>query len=241
MLGKQVERRAIAEEIGFVVEQSLDHLVRERRLLAHHEDGDELVERCDPALAKQAPQAQSRCASAGSSSAVGRSAPRAAPPGCDWNCRLPAWSPPACATRSAAPICPAASPRMRGRLRGSRGACPTPRSWLRPGRALRRRRRRRAPPLPRRRGPFRSGRRRAPGFRKARPATPASDRPRACTRLTTAPGPGARRASLPSAVDRQVRVARGDEDPVGNAAPCRPRQPPPRDWPQRRAGARTRS
>ena len=52
-LAHLVERRAVAEEIGLVVEQRLDHALRQRRLLAHDEDGDELVERHDPALAQQ--------------------------------------------------------------------------------------------------------------------------------------------------------------------------------------------
>ena len=48
-----VERRAVAEEIGFVVEQRLDDHLRQARLLTHDQDGDELVERGDPALAQQ--------------------------------------------------------------------------------------------------------------------------------------------------------------------------------------------
>ena len=50
---QQVERLAVAEEIGFVVEQRLDDLVGERRLAAHDEDGDQFVERRDAALAEQ--------------------------------------------------------------------------------------------------------------------------------------------------------------------------------------------
>ena len=50
---EQVERRPVAEEIGFVVEQRFDHLLRQARLGAHDENGDELVERGDLALAHQ--------------------------------------------------------------------------------------------------------------------------------------------------------------------------------------------
>ena len=50
---EHVERRAVAEEVGFVVEQRLDDLLRQARLLAHDEDGDELVQRADAALAHQ--------------------------------------------------------------------------------------------------------------------------------------------------------------------------------------------
>ena len=50
---EQVERRAVAEEIGLVVEQCFDDLLRQARLLAHDEDGDELVERGDAALAHE--------------------------------------------------------------------------------------------------------------------------------------------------------------------------------------------
>ena len=50
---EQVERRAVAEEIGFVVEQRFDDHLRQARLLAHDEDGDQLVERADRAFAQQ--------------------------------------------------------------------------------------------------------------------------------------------------------------------------------------------
>jgi hypothetical protein len=51
--GQQVERRPVAEEIGFVVQKRLDDLVRKGWLLAHHQDRDQLVEGRDSALAKQ--------------------------------------------------------------------------------------------------------------------------------------------------------------------------------------------
>jgi hypothetical protein len=50
---QEIERGAVAEEIGFVVEQRLDHLLGQARLLAHHEDRDQLVERGDSAFAQQ--------------------------------------------------------------------------------------------------------------------------------------------------------------------------------------------
>src|SRR5687768_5905295 len=50
---EQVERSAVAEEIGFVVEQGLDHLLRQAGLLSHDEDGDQLVEAGNAALAQQ--------------------------------------------------------------------------------------------------------------------------------------------------------------------------------------------
>src|SRR5215210_2620865 len=50
---EQVERRAVAEEIGLVVEQSLDHLLRQARLLSHDQDGNQLVEAGYAALAQQ--------------------------------------------------------------------------------------------------------------------------------------------------------------------------------------------
>src|SRR6185312_5646438 len=50
---QHVERRAIAEEIGFVVEERFDDLFRQARLLAHDEDGDEFIEGRDSPLAQQ--------------------------------------------------------------------------------------------------------------------------------------------------------------------------------------------
>src|SRR6478672_82872 len=50
---EHVERAAVAEEISLVVEQSLDHLLRQAWFLTHDENGDELVERGDPPLAEQ--------------------------------------------------------------------------------------------------------------------------------------------------------------------------------------------
>ena len=93
-LRQQVERRAVAEEIGFVVEQRLDHLARQARLPAHDEDGDQLVERGDAALAQQRRQARSRSASGGSSSVAGRCALRAGRRGSGSSCRLLARAPP---------------------------------------------------------------------------------------------------------------------------------------------------
>ena len=49
----KIERRPVAEEIGLVVEQSFDHLLRQIRLLAHDQDGDQLVQCTDSALTKQ--------------------------------------------------------------------------------------------------------------------------------------------------------------------------------------------
>ena len=62
---EQVERRAVAEEIGFVVEQGFDHLLRQTWLLTHDQDGDQLVERGDGAFTHAAPIARSRSANAG--------------------------------------------------------------------------------------------------------------------------------------------------------------------------------
>src|SRR5213075_2647626 len=53
---EKIERRPVAEEIGFVVEQRLDDLLRQARLLTHDKNGDQLVESRDPALAQERAQ-----------------------------------------------------------------------------------------------------------------------------------------------------------------------------------------
>ena len=53
---QQVKRRAVAEEIGFVVQQRFDDLLRQARLLAHDENSDQLIERGNPTLAHQGGQ-----------------------------------------------------------------------------------------------------------------------------------------------------------------------------------------
>ena len=63
---KHVERRAIAEEVGLVVEQSFDDHLRQARLLAHDENGDEFVERRQCRAREAVRKALSRSASAGS-------------------------------------------------------------------------------------------------------------------------------------------------------------------------------
>ena len=85
---EQVERRTIAEEIGFVVEQGFDDHLRQARLLAHDEDGDEFVDRPDRLARAASSKALSRSATGGSSSVAGRCAPRAGRRGFAWNCRL---------------------------------------------------------------------------------------------------------------------------------------------------------
>src|SRR6185369_1170088 len=50
---QQIERRAVAEEIGFVVQQGLHDLLGQARFAAHDEDGDQLVEGRDSALPEQ--------------------------------------------------------------------------------------------------------------------------------------------------------------------------------------------
>src|SRR4051812_31526054 len=50
---KEVERRAVAEEIGFVIEQGFDDALRQAGLLSHDEDRNQLVERRDSALAQE--------------------------------------------------------------------------------------------------------------------------------------------------------------------------------------------
>src|SRR4051812_45773835 len=47
---KHVERRPVAEEIGFVIEQSLDNLLRQARLPSHDKNRNQLVECRDPPL-----------------------------------------------------------------------------------------------------------------------------------------------------------------------------------------------
>src|SRR3546814_10134715 len=49
----QVERGAVAVEIGFIVEQRIDHLFGETGFPAGDEGGDELVQRADGALSHQ--------------------------------------------------------------------------------------------------------------------------------------------------------------------------------------------
>ena len=51
--GEQLERIAVAEEIGLVIEQRLDHLGRKRRFAAHDQHRNQLIERLQPALAHQ--------------------------------------------------------------------------------------------------------------------------------------------------------------------------------------------
>src|SRR5574338_745057 len=50
---EQVERRRVAEEIGLVVEQGFDHLLRQARLLPHDTDGDQLIQGRDAACPHQ--------------------------------------------------------------------------------------------------------------------------------------------------------------------------------------------
>src|SRR5512139_2868235 len=50
---EQIEGRPITEEISLVVEQSLDHLIDQRRLPTGHERGDQLIQRRDPAIPHQ--------------------------------------------------------------------------------------------------------------------------------------------------------------------------------------------
>src|SRR5947209_16453857 len=50
---KHVERSTVAEEIGFVIEQCLDHFLGQARLLSHDEDRDEFIERGNAAFAQE--------------------------------------------------------------------------------------------------------------------------------------------------------------------------------------------
>ena len=50
---KQVERGPVSKEISFVIEQRFDDPLRQIRLFAHDQDGDELIERSDFALTHQ--------------------------------------------------------------------------------------------------------------------------------------------------------------------------------------------
>jgi hypothetical protein len=118
----------------------------------------------------------------------------------------------------------------------TRAACPRRRSSPRPGRGPSRRRRPAGPRLRRRRGPCRSARREraraedAPtdaSIGSTEGMQPLAHRPRTAH-------DGCRRR-----LERQMRVARRDEDAVGQAAACRPRRPAPRAERRRRAGART--
>ena len=213
---EQVERRAVAEEIGLVVEQRLDDLVGQARLAAHDEDRDQLVQGGDAALAQQRRQAPSRSASAGSWSVAGRCALRAGRRGCGWSCRLLARDAPRAsdAIRRAslsggmtAQARPASST-----ARGMPHTAQLASSWARTE----------PPQATSRAGAFdtvaahagQDDAERRPRRRARRPRR-TSDPPTAGSRSTTGRGSAARQRTPHGMLDGQVGVAGRDDDPVG--------------------------
>ena len=215
---EQVERRAVAEEIGLVVEQRLDHLLRQAWLLAHDEDGDQLVERGDAALAQQRRQARSRSASGGSSSVAGRSGPRAGRRGSGWSCRLLARG--CSSVREAirrAILSGGSTAQARPASSTARGIPQTAQlasSWAmtEPPQATSRA----APSTPSRPMPVRTTPS-APAPKIA-PADASIGSTDGMQPLRAAPVRQAHDGAVVRRLDRQMRIARRDEDPVGRRA-----------------------